>query len=79
MNDIKLKHYSVLKFRFKSSSDDILPVTVWKSLNFFKLKSRFNKIKHMVEYHEFSHESEIDYKALKLQALEFIKNKNLGV
>ena len=59
MNDIKLKHYSVLKFRFKSSSDDILPVTVWKSVNFFNLKSRFKKIKHLVEYHEFSHESEI--------------------
>jgi len=57
MDDIKLKHYAVLTFRFKSSSDDILPVTVWKSLNFSKLKSRFNKIKHMVEYHEFSHES----------------------
>ena len=59
MNDIKLKHYAVLTFRFKSSSDDIMPVTVWKSVNFFNLKSRFKKIKHLVEYHEFSHESEI--------------------
>jgi len=57
MDDIKLKHYAVLTFRFKSSSDDIMPVTVWKSVNFFNLKSRFKKIKHLVEYHEFSHES----------------------
>jgi hypothetical protein len=41
-----------------------LPVTVWKSVNFFKLKSRFKKIKHLVEYHEFSHESEIILKDL---------------
>ena len=59
MDNIKLKHYAVLTFRFKSSSDDIMPVTVWKSVNFFNLKSRFKKIKHLVEYHEFSHESEI--------------------
>ncbi len=59
MDDIKLKHYAVLTFRFKSSSDDIMPVTVWKSVNFFNLKSRFKKIKHLVEYHVFSHESEI--------------------